>query len=379
MKKRFILLMILILLICGGCQGKVENQTNEISANEVKTGTNSTSNTTEDAESETYTLVDMSGREVQVKRDIKTVFATGPVANIIVYTINSKLMAGVNWAPSETEKEFLDSYYIQLPVLGGWYGNGNEGNVEEIMKANPDLIINAGTLSEDSIEFSDSLQEQLGIPVINVDFDLENMAKAYDFLGQVLNEKERTDELAAYIEEAYEDVEQKKKEILDSEKVTVYYAEGPEGLETDPEGSSHSELISYVGGINIAQVEISEGYGRSTVSIEQLINWNPDVVLACPENDGSSAYDVFMENDTYKTIEAVKTGRIYDIPDKPFKWFDRPPSSNRIIGIKWTANALYPDVYQYDMKEETKKFYELFYRCTLTEEQVNDLLDRSLQ
>jgi iron complex transport system substrate-binding protein len=362
------------MLVGGGCQENTENLTNKMITEDENKEVDVTNRTQEESESDTYILVDMSGREVEVKKDIKTVYATGPVANIIIYTIDSELMVGVNWEASESEKEFLDSYYTQLPVLGGWYGSGNEGNLEEIIKANPDIIINAGTISDEVIEFSDSLQEQIGIPVINVDFDFENMAEAYNFLGEVLNKTERTDELATYIQDAYNDIEEKKEGILESEKVKVYYAEGPEGLQTDPEGSTHSELISYVGGINIAQVEINEGYGRSTVSIEQLINWDPDVVLICPENDGTSAYDLFEGSDLYQTIKAVKTGRLYVIPDKPFKWFDRPPSSNRIIGIKWTANALYPDVYQYDMREETKKFYELFYRCTLTEEQVDNLL-----
>ena len=33
---------------------------------------------------------------------------------------------------------------------------------------------------------------------------------------------------------------------------------------------------------------------------------------------------------------------MYQVPNAPFDWFDRPPSVNRLIGTWWLASILYP-------------------------------------
>ena len=59
------------------------------------------------------------------------------------------------------------------------------------------------------------------------------------------------------------------------------------------------------------------------------------------------------------------------MPQYPFNWIDRPPSVNRIIGIKWVAHLLYPDLFPYDMRAETRRFYATFYHWNLTDAELN--------
>ena len=54
-----------------------------------------------------------------------------------------------------------------------------------------------------------------------------------------------------------------------------------------------------------------------------------------------------------------------------------PPSVNRIIGLKWLGNLIYPDIFKYDMVKETKEFYSKFYHVNLSTDQVNELLKNS--
>ena len=57
-----------------------------------------------------------------------------------------------------------------------------------------------------------------------------------------------------------------------------------------------------------------------------------------------------------------------------FNWFDRPPSVNRILGVRWLGNIIYPEVFDIDIKQETKDFYEMFYHRELTDEEVEEIL-----
>lgn len=367
MKKRIILLIIIIIMVnVSACK---KNETVNISNTNMQTKS-----------SEKLKIIDMSGREVEIPNKITKVYCTGPIATILLYTIDSKLLVGVNYKLSEVERKYLDETFINLPVLGGWYGKGNKGNLEEILKAKPDIIINAGTVNKSAIALSDKIQKQTGIPTLMVDNKINTLEEVYNFLGKILNQVERTNKLKEYISNTLEEIKVKKKIIKD--KVNVYYAEGDKGLETDPKGSMHSEILEIIGAKNAADVNMeNNGYGRQKISIEQLLEWNPELILVtnncAVKSTKKSAYEIIKEENIYKTIDAVKHEKIYEIPNKPFNWFDRPPSVNRIIGIKWAANLIYPNIYNYNMAKEIKEFYKLFYRYELTNKEVDKLLYRS--
>ena len=51
-----------------------------------------------------------------------------------------------------------------------------------------------------------------------------------------------------------------------------------------------------------------------------------------------------------------------------------PPSVNRMIGIEWLGNLVYPDLYSSNIREEVKNFYQLFYHIDVTDEQLDTIL-----
>ena len=55
-------------------------------------------------------------------------------------------------------------------------------------------------------------------------------------------------------------------------------------------------------------------------------------------------------------------------------WFDVPPGANRLIGLVWLAEILYPDVFKPDLKREVATFYRLFYHREPTPQQIDMLL-----
>lgn len=65
------------------------------------------------------------------------------------------------------------------------------------------------------------------------------------------------------------------------------------------------------------------------------------------------------------------------MPSVPFSWCGCSPAVNRILGIQRIANTLYPEAYDIDMVEVTKKFYSLFYHANVTDEQAREILGNS--
>ncbi|MCE7699181.1 MAG: ABC transporter substrate-binding protein, partial [Methanobacterium paludis] len=159
--------------------------------------------------------------------------------------------------------------------------------------------------------------------------------------------------------------------ISEGDKVTVYYAEGTSGLQTDPNGSAHSQLITFCGGINVANVALKQGNGMSDVSMEQVLVWNPEVIIT----NNPQFYNGVYSNSSWQDVTAVQNKRVYLAPTVPEGWFDRPPGVNTIIGIPWTAKVLYPDKFQnLNMTSLTEEFYSEFYHVNLTDSDVKNIL-----
>ena len=319
-------------------------------------------------------LQDMAGRDVIIPEKVEKVFSTGPVGTILLYTLNPNKMIGWNYRLSEGEKRFISEKFHALPNLGG--AGKEEINIEEILKIDPDIIIMMDTLDEAIISKIEILEESTAKPIVFLDEDIHKIDIAYQILGQIIHEEDRARQLANHCRETLETAQEHSLNIPQEKKIKIYYAEGPYGLETEPAGSWHGEVIDIVGGYNVAKVEVGGIKGKTKISIEQLLSWDPELIIAWDDERGGYYSQIFKDS-IWKDINAVKNHRVYAIPNRPFNWFDRPPSVNRILGIKWLGSLLYPDVFNYDIEKEVREFYSKFYHYDLSNEEIEELLKDS--
>ena len=85
----------------------------------------------------------------------------------------------------------------------------------------------------------------------------------------------------------------------------------------------------------------------------------------------------FWRPDLFAMLTAVQQGRYYEIPGLPYDWMSSPPSVNRVLGIWWLGNLLYPELYDYDMVQVAQEYYRLFWHYDLTAEEAERMLSRS--
>ena len=69
-----------------------------------------------------------------------------------------------------------------------------------------------------------------------------------------------------------------------------------------------------------------------------------------------------------------KRPRVYLAPTAPFGWIDRPPSLNRVMGLRWLAGLFYPDRLSHDLREATREFYRLFYHVDPSDVDLDTLI-----
>jgi iron complex transport system substrate-binding protein len=315
---------------------------------------------------------DDAGRVVAVPERVERVFAAGPPAAILLYTLAPDTMLGWPRANSKAEAAFMPGRYATLPELGRLTGRGDTANVEVVLATQPDILFDYGTIDPTYMSLADRVQQQIRLPYLLIDGRFDRIPQAYRTLGELLGLKGRAEEFAGYAETTLSEARRIASSVPADRRPRVYYARGPEGLETGLSGSINVELLDWVGAENVAK---SAGAGGlATVSIEQVLQWDPDVILTLD----AGFFERVKSDPRWKDLRAVRDGRVYLGPALPFGWFDRPPSVNRLIGVRWLLSILYPDRAPGDLREETHKFYTLFYHQEPSPAQLDQLLGAAL-
>ena len=328
----------------------------------------------------TRNFTDDAGRELSIPtpEQLERIYFTSALAQVFCFTLNPELQVGVSSSFSEEELELLPERLRTLPFLGSLSGDG-EIDREALLAEKVQLIFSISTieLTEENISEAEMLQEQTKIPVVLIDGSFENLSNAYRELGDIFGVEERADQLASYCDAIYKDVSQAASRVPENERLSLYYAEGPLGLQTEPDISQHALVFHVAGANNVAAVEETQGLGMTNVSLEQVLAWDPRVIIAWDDEIRGGADERIRTNPDWSKIRAVQDKRVYTMPDAPFSWCDRPAGVNRYLGLQWVCNMLYPDKYDVDMVEEVKKFYSLMYWVDITDEKAKELLGNS--
>ena len=330
------------------------------------------SNSSSDSEATTVMFTDDCGREVEIPADIEKVAPAGAVAQMVIMSVSEDKLVGIANDPSEAELKYVSEDMADMPVFGQFYGSNPNLNKEALLAADPQVIIDVGDKKESQKEDMDSIQEQTGIPTVFIETSLDRFPAAYRTLGELLGNEEKGEQLAQFVEETLDMAKTNSDAV--TEKRTVFYGGGPEGLDGNAEGSVQADVIETIGAENALKVdEINHAGGGNPVNMEELYNMDPDVIIT---TEGGS-YDKMSGDSTWSELTAIQNGDFYEIPDSPYNWMSQPPSMNRILGIWWLGNLVYPDTYDYDMVEKTKEFFSLFYNYDLSDDEASDLLANS--
>lgn len=323
----------------------------------------------------TRIITDSAGREVEIPSEITKIAPSGPLAQIVLYTVSPDKLAGLAADFSDEAKLYIDEKYWGLPKFGQFYGKNASLNMEALIAEAPDVIIDIGEAKKTVKEDMDALQEQLNIPVIFVEATLPTMADAYELLGDITGEKEQAGKLADYCRAEIGKADRNAAAIADADRKSVYFGLGDDGLHTNAKGSIHADVIDRIGAVNAADVEAVSSGGGSEVSFEQVLLWNPDLIIV----DSQKLYDTLTADPMWQELAAVKNGKIFKIPTAPYSFMSSPPSVNRMIGIEWLGSLVYPEIYTSDIREEVKNFYQLFYHIDVTDEKLEAILKNAVR
>lgn len=323
------------------------------------------------AEAATREFTDSTGRTVTVPNEVTRVAVSGPLTQIYAIPLVGDLMVGVSNYIAEDIEKYLPDYINTLPELGQLYGGGAELDLEAILAADPDVVIDIGDSKDGIAEDMDSLSEQTGIPFVHIDATVQTSPDAYRMLGELVGREDEAEEIASWLEGIYDMMTGMMEKVdADGARKTALYCLGGKGLNVIAKGSYHAETFNMMTD-NLADLPdvVSNGSGNE-VDMEQLLVWNPEVIVFAPD----SVYDSVGSDAAWQQLQAVSSGNYYKTPYGPYGWLSSPPSVQRYLGMVWLGALLYPDYCEYDLQEVVTEYYKLFYECDLTQEMYDELM-----
>ena len=351
MKKAIILFLVLSLLLCSCGQAGV------------------------DTTAQTREFTDSTGRTVTLPERVTKIAISGPLSQIYILPLAGDMLVGVSTAYAEDAQTYLPAYIYEKAEIGQLYGGKGEMDLEALLAAGPDVVIDIGEPKKTTAEDLAALTDQTGIPFIHIDATVATAPEAYRTLGKLLDREEKAEELAAWCESTYAGIAAMMERVdADGARKTLLYCLGDKGVNVIAKGSFHAETINFMSD-NLAVIEdvVATGAGNE-VDLEQILLWDPDVIVFAPD----SCYDDISVSGQWQSVGAVARGDFFRTPSGPYGWLSSPPAVQRYLGMLWLGQLLYPQYAEYDLQAEVTEYYQLFYGCELTEELYQTLIANAL-
>lgn len=312
----------------------------------------------------TLKITDMAGRDVNIPSEVNKVSCIHPIPSHMVWRLAPKKLASI-------DNQFKDRLLFMsddeinrlknLPITGTF--NTGDMSTEQMLTIKPDIII---SLKKD-INL-DKEQQDYSAPVVAASKNsLSDYEESWRLIGKLVGNEKEGNELADYWHKTITEVTDITSKIQESEKLKVYYAE-PKINTTVGSKTIMAAIIRDAGGINLYDTipitKADEENESVTASMEQILTFNPDVIIA----KTSKARDEILSNPQWKNINAVKNNHVY--ASKKYEMLDRIQS---LMGLEWTAKTLYPDKVKLDIDKDTRTFYSKVYLSdSITDAQIHE-------
>ena len=297
-------------------------------------------------------------------QDIRTICALGAADKIV----------GV--ADAITADDAADRYpaicmshpeLTELPIAGSPYYGGP--NLEVIASLEPDLVLV-------SFADADAVQEAIGVPTIatGVDYDAVKLKgfKQLKTMGYVLNEQGRAEELSSYFNDKLDEVRDVTSDIPNDEKPGVYLAFWGALIWTP----AFYGPVEVAGGEHVAEEGAPGPYDPMmwVVSKEQVIAWNPDIILIHSFSPGTHMFSIedVLSDPDLQSVSAVQSEKVYYTKGFQFGW---DPATG-VIECFYMGKLFHPEEFaDLDVEKESNEILEEVYGVDGIWAEMTELFD----
>ena len=324
-------------------------------------------------------VTDDTGRQIEVPAQIDRIVIMSTMPLCSVYCMAGgdpdKIVGLTPDSKNAAVTSFLNRV-ADLSDVSTAFAQGETVNVEEIMNLAPDVVFyNTGAAAD--VEAVAQL-ESLGIPCVGfttaIGSTIETVNVWATQVGQVLGTEMEAEAIVTYGKNVEKMVMERVAQIPENERrsavILANYTAA--GTITAAGATFGRYWLSTIGADNVA-IDIEQKI--SPVSLEQLYEWDPEVIFLnsfSPFTAEEVMNSTAIPGHDWSGLTAVENGDLYKMPLGMYYWF--PPCSDSPLALQWLAKHLYPELFaDIDMDAEIKNYFETFYGVTLSGEDLNTL------
>jgi iron complex transport system substrate-binding protein len=261
---------------------------------------------------------DMLGRKVTVPENPRRILALAGALRMVVYLHAFDRVVGVEGMEKEKTPQngrpygaAIASKAAALPDVG--QGGLKPVNLEKIITLRPEVIFAAGF---DRFQ-ADDMTRKTGVPVVVLSYggagiqSDERVVRSINLLGRILGEEKRARDITAYISGIRGDLARRTRGIKhDSPKVYVGCI-GYQGMHGITSTDSDFFPLDAIGARNVAKNLRKKGH--LFIDREQILVWNPDVILIDVAGMALLRKDYAEHGVFYRKLKAVREGRVFQV------------------------------------------------------------------
>jgi len=310
---------------------------------------------------ESRTITDIAGNTIEIPAEVNRIVTIDPFTSQFFYIIGAddKLVATCIGPANRDLVNATEKHLASLPSAGC----KTNINIEELLSLKPDLVISDKLYTQVNEDITNA-----GVPVAVVDVELpENLIKSYEMIGSIVGKEKETGEFISYYQEKMDLVRKTTDQIPEDDRIRVYFGQR-EPLSTLGDDYYEAQAAAIAGGDNVAE---GISGGDKKVAIDQIYTWNPDLIILLPYN--SMSVSELLEDPAWESLPAVQNKQVYRMPKYHMSW--ELPVPETILGTMWLQSTFYPEMVNFNLKDEIAAFYKKFYRIELTSEDVDALLE----
>jgi iron complex transport system substrate-binding protein len=318
---------------------------------------------TSSASTKTIAVTDALGRQLSFRQPPSRIVLPGRAVFITVDAIH--MFPGASKriiAMGRTDQGATNLVALIAPDSTAKAMLTEDSGPEQLAGLKPDLVILKSYLAHSL----GSPIETLGIPVLYVDFETpEQYFRDLLTLGQVLGQRGRAAELSAYFREHVRRIQDRLAGLKEEQKhrvLLLYYSdrEGSVAFQVPPASWMQTAMTGLAGGVPVWR-KANPGRGWATVTLEQILAWDPDEMFVVSYwRDPSIAVGFLRSNPAWQQLRAMRSGKVYAFAGDFYSWDQ--PSPRWVLGLTWMAKKLYPERFKdIDIVAAAADFYHVAY------------------
>ncbi len=314
---------------------------------------------------ESVSVVDTVGRAVDVPQPVERIASAYGIGTYYVYALGAADRLVAAWYVGVKSAAQAPAPFRTLEPRLDELLRAGDPNVEDLVALGTDFVIADGAKHAG---FAEQMQG-LGVPTLLLAPETaQGVVDTILTLGAALGgeARSRASDLVADFYRVYGVAAVATSSIPSESRPRVLFL-GSNSLQVASGAMYQTQLVEAAGGVSVS-ADLSGSW--NTVGPEQILVWNPDVIVLPPYGNVTVAEIVGSAD--WQSVSAVRAGRVVKMP-RVFGTMDTPlPES--LLGVIWLWSAFYPERAIFDVRTEAVGFYQTYYGYALSSAEADAFL-----